>query len=250
MKTTELYKKLNEIIPSELSCEWDNDGLSVLPYKAHESRRILVALDVRNEVIGYAEKNGFDTIVTHHPLIFLPLKELSGESVVSEKALRLARAGIAAISFHTRFDALDGGVSDMLCKKLGFTPTMKFGEGLCARLCGIGEHSFDELAAYVKGIFGPAHFFSEKATEKVRSAAVCGGAAEDLIPDAKALGADVFICGEVKYHNAIDAADSGMNVICVGHYESEAPALEKLRDTVSKAGGEYVEIYGVKQYAV
>ena len=84
----------------------------------------------------------------------------------------------------------------------------------------------------------------------IHRVAVCGGAAEDLIPDAKALGADVFICGEVKYHNAIDAADSGMNVICVDHYESEAPALEKLRDAVSKAGGEYVEIYGVKQYAV
>lgn len=250
MKTAELYKRLNDIISPDLSCEWDNDGLSVLPYKEHESKRILIALDVRSEVIDYAEKNGFDTVVTHHPLIFLPLKELSGETVVSEKALRLARAGIAAMSFHTRFDALDGGVSDTLCKKLGFTPFAKFGEGDCARLCNIGEQSFDRLAARVKEIFGPAHFFAEKATEKVRVAAVCGGAAEDFIPEAKEKGADVFICGEVKYHNAIDAADNGMNVICVGHYESEEPALQRLYETVSEQSGEYAEIYGVKQYAV
>ena len=250
MKTCELYKKLDEIIPSSLSCEWDNDGLSVLPSPEHKSKRILIALDVRNEVIDYAEKNGFDTIVSHHPLIFSPLKELCGETVVSKKALRLVRSNIAAISFHTRFDALDGGVSDILCKTLGFTPAMKFGEGLCARLCDIGEHSFDELAAHVKEIFGPAHFFAEKATEKVHCAAVCGGAPDDEITEAKALGADVFICGEVKYHNAIDAADDGMNVICVGHYESESPALQQLCETVSAASGEYVEIYGVKQYAV
>ena len=250
MKTAELYKRLNDIISPDLSCEWDNDGLSVLPYKEHESKRILIALDVRAEVIDYAEKNGFDTVVTHHPLIFLPLKELSGDTVVSEKALRLARAGIAAMSFHTRFDALDGGVTDTLCKKLGFTPFAKFGEGDCARLCNIGEQSFDRLAARVKEIFGPAHFFAEKATEKVHVAAVCGGAPDDEITEAKALGADVFICGEVKYHSAIDAADNGMNVICVGHYESEEPALEKLRDIVSAQSGEYVEIYGVKQYAV
>lgn len=250
MKTSTLYKKLNEIIPQNLSCEWDNDGLSVLPCKEHESKRILVALDLRNEVIEYAEKNGFDTVVTHHPLIFSPLKELSGITVVSGKAVRLIRSNVAAIGFHTRFDSLDGGVSDMLCKKLGFIPTMKFGEGLCARLCGIGEIPFDTFAQNIKKLFGPAHFSAEKATENVHVAAVCGGAAEDFIPEAKALGADVFICGEVKYHNAIDAADDGMNVICVGHYESEEPALERLRDIVLTASGEYTEIYGVKQYAV
>ena len=250
MKTPQLYKKLDIIIPSSLSCEWDNDGLSVLPSPEHESKRILVSLDVRDEVLDYAIKNGFDTIVTHHPLIFSPLKELNGSSVVSEKATRLIRANIAAMSFHTRFDALPGGVSDVLCDTLGFKAAGAFGEGDCGRICDIGEQSFDTLAATVKKIFGPAHFFAEKAAEKVRCAAVCGGAAEDLIPEAKEKGADVFICGEVRYHHAIDAADNGMNIICVGHYESEYPALRRLCETVSEQSGEYVEIYGVKQYAV
>ena len=150
MKTCELYKKLDEIIPSSLCCEWDNDGLSVLPSPGHESKRILIALDVRNEVIDYAEKNGFDTIVTHHPLIFSPLKELCGETVVSKKALRLIRSNIAAMGFHTRFDALDGGVSDILCKTLGFTPVEKFGEDGCARLCDISKRAFDELTSLPK----------------------------------------------------------------------------------------------------
>ena len=250
MKTTELYKKLNEIIPQELSCAWDNDGLSVLPYPDHESKKILVSLDVRDEVIDYAEKNGFDAIVTHHPLIFAKLRELSGGTVPSGKAVRLVRAGIAAMSFHTRYDALDGGVSDALCAALGLTPEKKFAEGGCARLCRFEKTGLDDFAKKVKNTFGSAHFFCEKGGDTVSCAAVCGGSAGDFVPDALAEGADVFICGEMRYHSATDAADSGLSVICVGHYESEEPSLKRLAEIVREQSGAYVEIYEVAQYAV
>ena len=250
MKTLKLYEKLDKIIPPTLSCAWDNDGLSVLPCAEHESKRILISLDVRGEVIDYAEKHGFDTIVTHHPLIFAKLCELNGSTVPSEKAVRLIRSGIAAISFHTRYDALDGGVSDILCQTLGLTPDAKFGEGGCARLCTAKTESFDAFAKKAKEIFGQAHLFCEKATDNVSRIAVCGGSAGEFTDEAKALGADTFVCGEMRYHSAIDAADAGLNVICVGHYESEAPALKHLCEIVSEASGAYTEIYGVKQYAV
>ena len=146
MKTTELYAKIEGFIPRELSCGWDNDGLSVLPDPEHESGKVLVALDVREEVVEYAKKNGFDTVLTHHPLIFSGLKELSGRTVVSSKAAKLIRAGIAAMSFHTRFDALDGGVSDILCETLGMVPSVKFGEGDVGRICDIEKTGFDVMA--------------------------------------------------------------------------------------------------------
>lgn len=250
MKTLKLYEKLEEIIPPTLSCAWDNDGLSVLPYKDHESKRILISLDVRGSVIGYAEKNGFDTVITHHPLIFAKLCELNGSTVPSEKAVRLVRAGIAAMSFHTRYDAVDGGVSDILCETLGLSPDGKFGEGDCARLCTSDAVTFDAFAKKVKGVFGPAHFFCEKAADSVRRVAVCGGSAGDFTDEALALGADTFVCGEMRYHSAIDAADAGLNIVCVGHYESEAPALGRLCKTVSEISGAYTEIYGVSQYVV
>ena len=250
MKTSLLYKKLEEVLPRELSCPWDNDGLSVLPEPGHESIRVLVSLDVRDEVIEYAEKNGFDTILTHHPLIFQGLKELSGKTVVSGKASRLIRSGIAAMSFHTRFDAADGGVSDVLCRTLGLEPCMKFGEGDCGRICDAEEMTFDGFAKKAKEIFGSAHFFCEKGGDTVRRVAVCGGSAGDLVADAAALGADTLICGEMRYHSAIDAADAGLSVVCVGHYESEAKALTRLRDLAVSCGVEYTEIYEVRQYAV
>ena len=250
MKTKELYDELSKIIPAELSCPWDNDGLSVLPSPEHESKKILMALDLRNCVIEYARKNGFDTVITHHPLIFSKLSELSGGTLPSEKAVRLIRYGIAAMSFHTRYDAVEGGVSDILCRTLGYEPEMSFGEGGCARICTVGETDTDSFAKKVKDIFGAAHFFCEKGCDTVRKIAVCGGSAGDFTGEAKALGADTFICGEMRYHTATDAADTGMNVICVGHYESEAPALQHLRDIVGGVCGAYTEIYGVEQYAV
>ena len=98
--------------------------------------------------------------------------------------------------------------------------------------------------------FGTAHFFCEKGGDTVRRIAVCGGSAGDLVADAISLGADTMICGEMRYHSAIDAADSGLSVVCVGHYESEAPALMRLSELVREAGAEEIVIYEVKQYAV
>lgn len=250
MKTLQLYKNLEGFLPRELSCPWDNDGLSVLPEPVHESRRVLVSLDVRREVVRYAENNGFDTILTHHPLIFTGLKELSGGTVVSSKAALLIRAGIAAISFHTRFDAADGGVTDTLCRTLGLSPAMKFGECGVGRICDTETAPLDGFAEKAKKKFGGAHFFCEKGAENVRRVAVCGGSAGDLVAEALGLGADLLICGEMRYHSTIDAADSGLSVICVGHYESEAPALTRLGELARLSGAEYTEIYGVKQYAV
>jgi dinuclear metal center YbgI/SA1388 family protein len=250
METLTLYEKLNAIIPLNLCCEWDNDGISVLPDKDHESKRILVSLDLRDEVIKYAIENEFDTIITHHPLIFSKLGELGGFSVPSEKALKLIREDIAAISFHTRFDCIDGGVSDTMCRKLGLEPYAAFGEGNCARLCNAEKTEFDKFAKKVKGIFGGAHFSCEKASDTVSRIAVCGGKAGDFKDDALVSGADTLVCGEMNYHTAIDAADAGLNVICVGHYESEAPALEHLFELVAEQSGEYTELYGVEQYVI
>ena len=78
-----LYGKLSDLIPASLSCDWDNDGLMVLPSPGLEVRRVLVALDADGYACSYAVKNGFDVIVTHHPLVFRPLKNVTDERLTS-----------------------------------------------------------------------------------------------------------------------------------------------------------------------
>lgn len=109
----ELYDRLDAVIPKELSCEWDNDGLMLSPNTGAEVRRAVVALDVTDDTVSFARKVGAELIVTHHPLIFKPLKQL-----VSDKLVVLIKSGISVFSFHTRLDALDTGVNSALAASL------------------------------------------------------------------------------------------------------------------------------------
>ena len=119
MKIKELYGYLDEKIPSELSCEWDNDGLLCCSAPEKEVKRALVCLDVTDAVVDKAESEGFDAIISHHPLIFKGLKSLAGETGADRRIMRLIKSDIALMSFHTRFDAVCGGVNDTLAQVLG-----------------------------------------------------------------------------------------------------------------------------------
>ena len=245
MKTAELYRKISEIIPKELCCSWDNDGLSVLPSPDHESRRILFALDATLPCIEYAHDNGFDTIITHHPLIFRPLGELNGSGAVSRRALKLISYDIAHMSFHTRFDSFDGGTNAVICELFGIKDAARFGPaGEEVGRCGkIREISFDRFAAKVGKTLGTAHFSVSKAKDKVSKIAVCTGSGSGMTAPALAAGADVLICGELGYHETIDTKELGLSVICAGHYETEFLAMSALADVVLKIGAFETEIY-------
>ncbi|MBQ1846617.1 MAG: Nif3-like dinuclear metal center hexameric protein [Clostridia bacterium] len=245
MKTAELYGKICEIIPEELCCSWDNDGLSVLPSKDHESRRILFALDPTLSCIEYAKDNGFDTVITHHPLLFRPLGELNGSGAVSRRALKLISYGIAHMSFHTRFDSYVGGTNSVICELFGIKDAVRFGPlGEEVGRCGnIRETSFDRFAAKVRKTLGPDHFSASRAKEKISKIAVCTGSGSDMTAPAIAAGADLLLCGELGYHETLDARELGLSVICAGHYETEFPAVSALADVVSKIGLFETEIY-------
>ena len=252
MKTAELYRALSDIIPASLCCEWDNDGLSVLPSPEHESKRVLFALDATLPCIEFAKANGFDTIITHHPLLFRPLGELNGAGAVSRRALKLISYGIAHMSFHTRFDAFDGGTNDCLCSLFGIKNAVKFGPAgeEVGRIGGIRETSFDGFAAKVRKTLGSAHFSVSKAKDKISKVAVCTGSGSGMPNPAISAGADLLLCGELGYHETLDAKELGLSVVCAGHYETEFPAMEALAKTVSDIGKFDIEIYKESGYAL
>ena len=109
MTVRQLYAFLEARIPRTLSCSWDNDGLAVCASPDKPVRRVLVTLDVTADAIAYAEQGGFDVVLSHHPLLFSPLRSLCAGSDPADRVLSLLRADISAMSFHTRLDAVDGG---------------------------------------------------------------------------------------------------------------------------------------------
>ena len=110
MTVRELYQNLNQMIPTDLSCEWDNDGLLCCPDGTREVRRALIVLDVTAEAVDLALKEGYDVILSHHPMIFKGLKEINEENYIANKVIRLLRGGVSVLSFHTRLDAVAGHI--------------------------------------------------------------------------------------------------------------------------------------------
>ena len=233
MTVKELYDKLNATVPASLCADWDNDGLACLPDASRKAKKVLVALDITDHVVQKAIDGGFDAIVAHQPLLFRGIKALTAETGVSRKLLQLARADIAAISLHTRLDAVSGGVNDTLALLLGLQSVTSFGTAEEGELGRIGTLprpvSAHFFADFVREKLGTsAVLFAGDADKEVRTVALVGGEGGDFLPAAVAAGADLFLSGRIGYHRMLDAAEEGIAVIEAGHYATEAPVCARL----------------------
>ncbi|MFR8401274.1 MAG: Nif3-like dinuclear metal center hexameric protein [Faecalibacterium prausnitzii] len=232
----QIYEEMQRIAPLALAESWDNPGLLV--DCGGEVSRVLVTLDITPEVVEEAARKGCGLIVSHHPVIFSPLKKLSGQDV----AFQLVKSGISAICMHTNLDAAEGGVNEVLAGYLRDAGDGSVRRGL--RPCGqhrarhsprAGKRAQKELAARCNQPFdGPAVQVKFADTGKtVRRLAVISGAGGSLFEDAIAQGADCLLTGEANHHHAIDAKRLGLSLIAAGHYATEFPVTaavaEKLR---------------------
>ena len=217
---SEIHTYLDTLLPRSLSCEWDNDGLMVCGNKNAEVTKILFTLDITMQAVEYAEKIGADLIVSHHPLIFKGIKHVTGEDITSKKVIRLLQSGISAMSFHTRLDAAEGGINDMLAETLELQNIEKFQaeEGLDSRIGNLqSEMTFEDFCLYVKEKLGAPSLLASKGSDTVSRVALLGGAGKDAIFSAMAAGADVYLTGEANYHGLLDAMECGFSVVTAGH---------------------------------
>lgn len=234
MTVRELYARLNERIPRELSCPWDNDGLMCCPDGGREVKKVLVTLDVTSAAVDKAVREGYDCVISHHPFIFKGLKTIDDEGAVSAKALRLISSGVSVMSFHTRLDAVEGGVNDTLCALLGIKDAEPiFEEGIALGRVGELECEISacELAARVKKALGAPFVLLSDVGAPVRRVAVVGGSGKDMIETARGAGADAFVSGRLDYHPMTDAHDENlrpMSLVEAGHFYTEQPVCGTL----------------------
>ena len=225
-KISEIYQCLERALPSSLSCDWDNDGLMVCASPEAEVKKILFALDITPAVVEYAEKIGADLIISHHPLIFSGIRHLDGRDGTSRKVISLLKNNISAMSFHTRLDAADGGVNDILANLFRLSDVQKFGvDGDTAARIGTlpKPMPFESFCKLVKDTLGAPCVCGAKGNETVSRLAVLGGSGKDYIREAQKMGADTYLTGEVNYNYLLDAAENGLSVVTAGHYHTEAP---------------------------
>ena len=224
MTVREIYEMLSERIPEELSEEWDNDGLMCCPDEDKEVRRVLISLDVTEEIADYAISAGYDLIISHHPLIFKPIKALDISDNVARKLIKLSGAGISVISLHTRADKVKGGVNDCLARLIGLSDIEPFGEDGLGRIGHLEcETCFDDFASHLKSVLGIEQLNVAEANLPIYTVAVVGGDGKSYVKDAVEAGAETYISGNIGYNNMEEAAELGINLIEAGHYATEFP---------------------------
>ncbi len=217
---------LSSLYPKTLSEPWDNDGIMLCKDTALEVTKALVCLEVNADAIERAAKLGAQLIVTHHPFIFRPLKNVTGESYAETEALM--KSGISVLSYHTRYDKAMPGVNDVLCETIGLENVRAFGEflrigNLPEELCG---KEFARLLIEKLGSVGMRAYYEKDA--KIRTVAVCGGAGKEFLPDAKSAFADAFVSADFSHNTFLDAKEYGVALFDAGHYSTENPAAARL----------------------
>ncbi|MHB8123052.1 MAG: Nif3-like dinuclear metal center hexameric protein [Desulfuromonadaceae bacterium] len=119
-KVADIVGIINKIAPIGLAEAWDNPGLQVGD-PSDEVTRVMVALDPAPDVIDTALKASCQLLVTHHPLIFKPLKSISSANPHGATIQKALKGGLSIVSMHTNYDIAGGGLNDLLAGKIGLS---------------------------------------------------------------------------------------------------------------------------------
>ena len=239
----DVLKKLFELAPFELKEDWDNVGL-LCGSAEQPVHKILVALDATLTVLREAKARGCDLVVTHHPILFGEIRAVNDGTATGKELLFAIQNGIACVNLHTNLDCVAGGVGDCLARAIGLEnakPIAPRGTDGQGRPYGyvygaeIPETALADFAGKVKQALGCSGLRYCDGGKPVRRVAVGGGACGDEIPEVLAQGYDTFVTADLKYHTFLDAAETGLNLIDAGHFQTENLICPKLYEYLQKS---------------
>lgn len=240
-----LERSLLSAFPAQDALSWDYTGMRV-GNPAEEVRGVAVALDPTVRAMKEAVEMGANVLVTHHP-VFLDAPDLftpyDFQGQTSGAGLHYALShGLSCMAFHTACDVSVEGLailpSLLRLKQVGVLEPLEHdrNKGFGA-LCAVQEEtSLQHLSARCVSVFESFPRVWGNPSTKIETVVTCGGSAGSLIKKCLAHSVDCLICGEVKYHDALDAAESGLTIIELGHDVSELPLCALLAAEVVKAG--------------
>lgn len=233
---THIYDAIDRLAPFWLTMDFDNTGILVGD-RNREVSCALLALDCTPAVVEQAKQLGAQLIVTHHPVIFHPLKRVNEDAVV----YLLIRSDIAVISAHTNLDIAQGGVNDALASAIGLRDCRGLellNEQTGAWLGRIGTLpeplSPEAFAAHIKACLNASSIKFAAAPRVIRTVALCSGSGADCLDAAISAGADALLTSEVKQHEYLAAAAAGISIFDAGHFDTEDIVIEPLRDYLAK----------------
>ncbi|MBQ9743218.1 MAG: Nif3-like dinuclear metal center hexameric protein [Ruminococcus sp.] len=227
-KIKDIIEYTETFAPLADAADFDNCGLLVGD-PSQQVTRVLVSLDITPQVVKEAQEISAELILSHHPVIFSPLRSLSTDSV----PYMLAKAGISALCLHTNLDvAAEGGVNVCLAKAMKLKNIRMHPEAFICLGDLEEDLSTEEFAQHVKESLGCQAVEFTPSDRRIRQVAMCSGAGGDYYGTAVQMGADAFVTGEAKHHQLLEADATGVPMVAAGHFHTEnvvvAPLAEKL----------------------
>lgn len=240
MKIKDITDVIERFAPLAYQESYDNAGL-IVGRPDDEVRQALLAVDVTDEVLDEAEREGCDLVITHHPIVFHPLKRFNSADMVQRCVERAIRRGIALYACHTNLDSAPGGMSWRLAALLGIgeLSVLQPSEGDPRAGFGVvGElpeplPTVEFLRQIQQRLGVKVVRHSDLVSEQVRRIALCTGAGASLMADARRAGADLYVTADLKYNDFM-FPDGEFVVADIGHFESEYCAIELLFEVLSK----------------
>lgn len=231
----EIEKSLFSWAPLELAESWDNVGLLVGSGEAPVTK-VLIALDITEEVVAEAIERGCELIVAHHPVMnctWHKVQNVLDDNKQGRIITKLLQNGVSAICMHTNLDAADGGVNDCLAEILDLHDTIPLNSEKIGRVGTLScEKGLEEYLSFVVKSLGCNGLRYKDCGKRVHRVAVGGGACGDFIDQAIALGCDTFVTSDLSYHEYLDT--QGLNLIDAGHFPTENIVCPAIAAFVSK----------------
>lgn len=237
----EILDFVETLAPCSMKMDWDNVGL-LCGGRNRPVTKLLVALDPFEDVCREAVNRDAELIVTHHPLIFQPLKAVTDDTAIGRAIQLLCANGISAINAHTNLDCAPGGVNDCLAAALGLKEIRVIdpsGVDASGREWGllrqgvVTEQPLPDFLSKVKTALDCQGLRYVSAGKYVSRVAVGGGACASELMDAVKAGCDTFVTADVKYNQFWDAQDLGLNLIDAGHFPTENPVVPLLAKKIA-----------------
>lgn len=226
MKVQDILEFLNKKFPVNTACDFDNVGL-LLGDGECEVKKALISLDCTMYAIEKAVQNGCQLIITHHPVIFEPLKNVFKGSIVYE----VLKNNLSVISMHTNLDVGIGGVNDTLCKLLSplSVETVVASDGYSLKKCTISPISADNLAEKLKNVLGGTVKYTD-CQSQIEKVLVCSGSGGNFVNEIKDFDCQALVTADVKHNQFMDADRLGLALFDAGHFNTEDIIVEPLKD--------------------
>ena len=265
LKVSEILSYITEEAPLCWQESYDNSGLLIGDSNALVDK-VLLSLDVTEEVIDEAIDNSFHMIISHHPLIFKGVKNILADDATGKMIMKAIKHDISIAAMHTNIDNSFYGVNRVLAEKLGLrdlnilhlnnSATWRLDDSatqIGSGMIGVLENEMSELD-FLKMIKEklnvPSIRHSKLLNKNIRKVAICGGSGSFLINDAKRCAADVYLTADLKYHDFFEA-DNEILIIDAGHFETEQFTKQLFADIILKKNPKFaVQISSVKTNSV